>query len=103
MEERRFQHDPVTRRYLILEGDQQVGFADYDRIGASSVLIKHTEIDPAHEGKGYASALVRFMLDDLRSQAKSVIPICPYTAAFIRKHPEYLDVVREDYRANLNR
>jgi predicted GNAT family acetyltransferase len=101
MDQRRFEHDSVTRRYLVHVGDEQVGFADYDRIGATSVLIKHTEIDPAHEGKGHASALVRFMLDDLRSQAKSVIPICPYTSAFIRRHPEYLDVVREDYRPNL--
>ena len=27
-----------------------------------------------------------------------MVPICPYAAAFIRKHPEYLPYVRESYR-----
>jgi predicted GNAT family acetyltransferase len=39
------------------------------------------------------------MLDDLRKRGLSVLPVCPYAMSYIRKHREYLDVVRNDYRA----
>jgi predicted GNAT family acetyltransferase len=41
------------------------------------------------------------MLDDIRGQGRTVIPICPYTMHYIRKHREYLDIVRADMRATL--
>jgi len=34
-------------------------------------------------------------------QGRSVIPICPYASAYIRRNPEFLECVREDYRAAL--
>ena len=92
------QHDPSARRYRLRVNAEEIGFIEYDPIAQDAILVKHTEVAPAHEGHGYASTLVRFMLEDIRRQGKQVIPICPYTAAFIQRHREYMDVVREDYR-----
>jgi predicted GNAT family acetyltransferase len=41
------------------------------------------------------------VLDDLRAFGMTVLPICPYAMAWIKRHHEYLDVVREDYRGAL--
>jgi predicted GNAT family acetyltransferase len=70
-------------------------------VGHDSILIKHTEVATEHEGKGYGSQLVRRALDDMRSRHKTVIPICPYALAWIRRHREYADLVREDMRSRL--
>lgn len=93
--------DSVAQRYRLRVGAEDVGFIEYDPIGEDAVLLKHTEVERKHEGKGYGSKLVSGMLDDLRARGLSVMPVCPYAIAYIRKHPEYLTVVREDYRAAL--
>jgi uncharacterized protein len=53
---------------------------------------------PAYEGKGYGSKLVVFALEEVRRRGLHAIPACPFVAAYIRKHPEYLDVVSEESR-----
>ena len=94
-------NDAIARRYRLMLDGEEVGYGEYDPVAPTSVLIKHTEVLPQHEGKGFGSHLVRAMLDDVRGQGKTVIPICPYTMNYIRKHREYLDMVRADLRATL--
>lgn len=101
MNDPRFHDDPARNRYQLLVGDDEVGFIEYDQVGGTSVLIKHTEVLPGHEGKGYASTLVQGALDHIRGQGKTVIPICTYTLNWVRKRPDYHAVVREDFRRTL--
>jgi hypothetical protein len=93
--------DPAARRYRLRIGGDEVGYIEYDPVGERSLLLKHTEVLPGHEGKGYGSTLVAGMLDDLRARGMTVLPICPYAMAWIKRHPAYLDVVREDMRGAL--
>ena len=93
-----FELDEKRRRYRVVFDAQEIAFAEFDPISTDGLLIKHTEVLPAFEGRGIGSALVRHMLEDARRQGRGVIPICPYTAAFIKRHPEYLEYVRESYR-----
>jgi uncharacterized protein len=101
MEEIGFINDAAAGRYRLLLGDTEVAFIEYDPIGNSAILIKHTEVAREHEGKGYGSELVRRTLEDVRSQGKTVVPICPYALNYIRRHREYIDIVRADMRATL--
>jgi len=94
-------NDPAAGRYRLLLHDAEIGRAEYDAVGDTSVLVKHVEVSSAHEGKGYGSRLVRHVLDDIRARKLSVIPICPYTLGYIRKHREYVDLVRDDMRNTL--
>ena len=96
-----FLNDVVGRRYRLLLNGAEVGFIDYDPVGDTSILIKHAEIAQEHEGKGLGSQLVRNALDDIRRRGLTVIPICPYTLNFIRKHREYIDLVRAEMRASI--
>ena len=45
-------------------------------------------------GKGIGSALVRGLLDIVRTQGLKVVPLCPFVASYIAKHPEYADLRR---------
>jgi uncharacterized protein len=93
--------DPQARRYRLRIEGQEVGFVEYDLVGADSILIKHTEVGSQHEGKGYGAELVRRVLDDVRGRRLAVIPTCPYALNFIRRHPEYHGVVRAELRGTL--
>ena len=103
MSELTFHYDDARKRYSVMRGGAEAGFAEADRIGADGLLIKHTEVAPAFEGQGIGGALVKHMLEDARSQGRGVIPVCPYAAAWIKRHPEYMEFVRESYRAVLQR
>ena len=72
---------------LLLDG-RRVSLADYYERD-DVVVIPHTETLPAYGGRGLASKLVRFALEDISAQGKKVEPACPFVAAFIRKNPEY--------------
>lgn len=85
------EHRPRQRRYEV-ELDGHTAFLQYRQMGASFV-ITHTEVPPEFEGKGIGGALVRTVLDDVRDQGLVVVPLCPFVRSYIRKHPEYLDLV----------
>ncbi|WP_027460980.1 GNAT family N-acetyltransferase [Deinococcus murrayi] len=85
-------HNEAERRYELRSGDEVLGFAEY-RPAGEALMFSHTEIDPAHEGKGFGSRLVRGALDDVRAQGRGVVPMCPFVASFIREHREYVDLV----------
>jgi predicted GNAT family acetyltransferase len=93
--------DREKRRYKLLVAGEEVGFVEYDPVGSESILIKHTEVGSQHEGKGYGSELVRRVLDDIRGRGLTVIPICPYALNYVRRHPEYRDLVRAELRGTL--
>jgi predicted GNAT family acetyltransferase len=67
----------------------------YRRFPDRIVLI-HTEVPPALEGKGLAAKLARTALDFARANHLCIVPLCPYVAIFLRKHSEYHDLLSTD-------
>jgi predicted GNAT family acetyltransferase len=59
------------------------------RIQPGRMIIQHTEVPPELEARGLAAKLTRAALEYARSKKFQVVPSCPYTAAYIAKHPEY--------------
>ncbi len=66
-------------------------------VGTAVYLLPHTEVPPALEGHDVGSSLVKQSLDDIRSQNLEIIPTCPFVVAYIRRHPEYEDMVFGDF------
>ena len=79
-------------RYEVYGGPVLAGFADY-HAQPQLVTMKHTEIDPAFEGRGIGSRLIAAALDDIRERRARVLPICPFVRAYLQRHPEYADLV----------
>jgi uncharacterized protein len=83
---------PARSRYELRLDGRLAGLAAYRR--RDGVLaVTHVEVDPACEGRGFGSLLAATALDDARRQGLRVVPLCPFVAWYVRRHPEYADVV----------
>ena len=59
------------------------------------------EVPADHEGQGIGRALIRFALSEARARGLQVVPLCPFFAAYIRKHREEQDLLAPEQRAAL--
>ena len=75
-----------------LERDGRVAYLEYNLAGKVLQLI-HTEVPEALRGKGMASTLAESALQWAREHEVKVDVICPSVAAYLRRHPEYSDLV----------
>ena len=90
------QHKPLDHRFDAMDGQTRAGFVEYIRTDAGLIVYTHTEVSDQYEGKGVGSELARYVLDYARSEGLAVLPICPFIASWIQRHPEYQDLL---YRA----
>ncbi|HEY8003737.1 MAG TPA: GNAT family N-acetyltransferase [Phenylobacterium sp.] len=88
-----------THRFEATLG-QDVAFAEY-QLRPGVLVLPHTEVPDAFAGKGVASALAKVALGYARDHGLKVKPICPFMAGYIKKHPEWQDLVHEEFRARL--
>jgi predicted GNAT family acetyltransferase len=84
-------HDPDRHCFeALVDGHRNV--ADY-RLAGGVMRITHTGVAPALRGQGIAAALVRAALEHARAAGLKVDPQCSYAAAYMRRHPETLDLL----------
>ena len=57
------------------------------------LFLTHTEVPEAAEGDGHGGALVRAAFDHARREGLRVVPICPFVAAWLKRHPDQEDIV----------
>ncbi|HEX4986390.1 MAG TPA: GNAT family N-acetyltransferase [Burkholderiales bacterium] len=89
-------HNEAAKRFEV-SVDGRLAFSKY-LLAGEKFVVEHTEVPPELEGRGLASRIVRTALDYARANRLKVMPLCPFTAAYIRKHPEYRDLVIPGYR-----
>ena len=88
-------HDaPERSQYEISVDGVVAGFIAY-RTRPERIVFTHTEVADEFEGRGLAGRLARGALDDVRARGLRVTPMCPFVAAYIRRHPEYADLVAD--------
>lgn len=87
--------DPVELRYEALADGRLVGEIRYRREPGAIVLV-HTDVAPSAEGQHIGSRLVEAALADIRARGLRVVPVCPFVAGYLRRHPEYADLVTAD-------
>jgi predicted GNAT family acetyltransferase len=96
------------KRYEISVDGQRAGFTAYVDHDSQRIFY-HTEIDDRFTGEGLGSKLIPSALSDTRTAGKRVVPVCPFVAAYVKKHhefddildpvtPQALDVVRRETR-----
>ena len=92
-----FKHDKpaaelVTTGRFELEQNGHVATLLYTLAGHVLGLVE-TEVPEVLKGTGTGSALVKSALDYAREQHLKVDVTCPFVAGYLKKHPEYSDLV----------
>jgi uncharacterized protein len=59
------------------------------------LVLLHTEVPQALAGRGIGTALARAVLAEARRRGRRILPRCDFIAAFIRRNPEYSDLIAE--------
>ena len=79
-------------RFSIAVDEKPAGFTEIvDRDGKRT--FPHTEVDDAFQGRGLATILIGEALQQTRDAGLRIVPVCPMVVAFVKKHPEFDDVV----------
>lgn len=84
--------NPAGLRYELWLDGELAGWIDYALNGDTTALL-HTEVRPSHRERGLATRLVHDALEHVREHDRRLRPLCPFVAAYVRKHPEYGDLV----------
>jgi predicted GNAT family acetyltransferase len=86
--------DNIEKHRYELEIDGHVAFVVYRRM-SSFVILVHTEVPKGLGGRGVGSELARQVLETVRRDGLKVVPQCPFIAAWMKKHPEFNDLLRD--------
>lgn len=80
-------HDEAQSRFVV-ELDGETAVAEYHR-HEDEVHFTHTIVPPPLEGQGVGSVLARTALDWAVAQGLTIVPLCGFIAAYVRRHDEY--------------
>jgi len=63
------------------------------RMHEGVIVLMHTEVPDKLGGRGIASALAKYGLDYGRAHHLPVKVYCPFVQAWLKRHPEEMDIV----------
>lgn len=76
----------------LFSDDKKAGIMEV-ALAAGNLIVYHTEVDPAYEGKGFARLLLDKLVAYARENNLKIKPLCPYVHAQFKRRPdEYSDV-----------
>ena len=84
--------NPKASRYEATLDGVPMAVARYERVGGQ-IVFTHTIVAEAAEGRGVGAKLVKFALDQARAEGLAVTPLCPFVQSYLRRHPEYQELV----------
>ena len=89
---------PRHRFELTIDGKRNL--VAYQAIDDQTLALTHTEVDPSLEGRGVGSHLVQGVLEYAEQNNLKIVPLCPFVAAYLKRHPEWQRVVSTAYDVN---
>ncbi len=89
-----FTNNTERSRYeLVTNG--HISYVEY-MLPGKKLILSHTEVPKALEGKGVGSEIMKLVLEDAKKLGLKVIPLCPFAASYIKGHPEWNSVLDDD-------
>ena len=92
---------PERRRFEVSVDGERAGSLIY-RLRPGLIALIHTEVDERFEGRGLGGRLARFALEQARAEGLEVLPFCPFVNAWMKRHPDFNDLVPAGYRASFD-
>ena len=80
-----------------LEVEGKTAFIEYILSNENIIFLTHTEVPRELEGKGAGSAIVSKTLDYIKEKGYTLAPLCPFVAAYVKRHPERKEILAKGY------
>ena len=93
MKDYKFTNNTTKRRYELDLEDGQIATIEYYIMPGGEVTFTHTEVPYNHTNQGIGSPIALKALTDIRNRGAKMIPQCGFIASYIRRHPEWQEVV----------
>ena len=94
--------DPERHAYIVTVDGAEAGKTVYHMRGGRHIFV-HTEVDDAYAGKGIGTKLVKTALDEVRGRGGTIVAICPFVSAYLRRHPDYDDMIDHELSERIER
>lgn len=88
----RFEHDIEGGLFEAFVGAHKAVMT-YRSNREGKIFLVHTEVDEALRNKGVGEKLVLYVFDYIREKGLRMIPMCPFVKAYLKRHPEHMDIV----------
>ena len=85
-------HEAEARRFTA-DVTGGTAFISYRELSNRTLDFDHTFVPTAARGGGIASQLTAHALRYARKHGYAVVPSCPFVAAYLRRRPEYRDLI----------
>ncbi len=90
-------NNEANQRFEVALGDKWA-FLDY-RWDGDELALTHTEVPEGYRSQGVGGELVSAALNFAGRGDYKINPECPFVAAFIRRNPEYTELVGPSHRS----
>ena len=78
--------------FVDANGEMRTVFADYAAQGDTRVIL-HVEAAPELRGSGASGRFMQALAEHARAEHLKLAPRCGYAVAWLKRHPEYDDVL----------
>jgi predicted GNAT family acetyltransferase len=82
----------TERQQFQVTADDEVASLEY-RLYEGMIVLMHTEVPEKAGGHGIGSALAEYAFRYARANHLPVKVYCPFVQAYLKRHPEYQDLV----------
>lgn len=87
-------NDTAKRFEMEVEGHTAfINFGEY----SNHLALVHTESPVALAGRGAGSAIVEKALHWSKDNGYTILPYCPFIFTFIKRHPEWKEIVDPEF------
>ncbi len=89
--------DNQERKRLELPLEKGLAYIEYIR-AQDKIYLTHTEVPQKLEGQGIGSRIVQLALEKIEAEGLTLVPLCPFVALYLKKHPEWRRLVMKGIR-----
>lgn len=79
--------------FYIEHNNKEIGIMDYVLPHPDKMVINHTEVDEAYEGKGLGKQLVLAGVSYAREHGMKISPLCPFAKKIFDDTPDLADIL----------
>lgn len=79
--------------FYIEHNGKEIGLMHYTLAGPGKMIIDHTEVNEAYEGKGLGIRLVKAGVAYARQNHLKILPLCPFAKKIFDITPAFADVL----------